>query len=57
MRVMMMGSGGVGGFVGAGLFDTGHDVTFVARGAHLEAIRERRAVHAQRRRIAPLPPG
>ncbi len=40
MRVMMMGSGGVGGFVGAGLFDTGHDVTFVARGAHLEAIRE-----------------
>ena len=39
MRVMMMGSGGVGGFVGAGLFDTGHDVTFVARGAHLEAIR------------------
>ena len=40
MRVMMMGSGGVGGFVGAGLCDTGHDVTFVARGAHLEAIRE-----------------
>lgn len=40
MRVMMMGSGGVGGFVGAGLFDTGHEVTFVARGAHLEAIRE-----------------
>ena len=40
MRVMMMGSGGVGGFVGAGLFETGHDVTFVARGAHLEAIRE-----------------
>ena len=31
----MMGSGGVGGFVGARLLETGHDVTFVARGAHL----------------------
>ena len=39
MRVLMMGSGGVGGFVGARLAETGHDVTFVARRAHLVAIR------------------
>lgn len=38
MRVLMMGSGGVGGFVGAGLYESGHDVTFVARGAHLVAL-------------------
>ena len=36
----MMGSGGVGGFVGARLVETSHDVTFVARGAHLAAMRD-----------------
>ena len=35
-----MGSGGVGGFVGSRLVETGHDVTFVARGPHLAAIRD-----------------
>lgn len=39
MRVAIMGSGGVGGFYGARLAAGGVDVTFVARGAHLEAIR------------------
>ena len=34
-----MGSGGVGGYFGAVLHRDGHDVTFVARGQHLEAIR------------------
>ncbi len=34
-----MGSGGVGGYFGAKLARAGHAVTFVARGAHLEAIR------------------
>jgi 2-dehydropantoate 2-reductase len=34
-----MGSGGVGGFLGARLAKAGVDVTFVARGAHLEAMR------------------
>lgn len=38
MRVLMMGSGGVGGFVGAQLLETGHDVTFVARRDHLKAM-------------------
>jgi 2-dehydropantoate 2-reductase len=36
----MMGSGGVGGFYGARLVNAGYDVTFVARGAHLAAMRE-----------------
>lgn len=35
-----MGSGGVGGFYGARLARAGEDVTFIARGAHLEAIRK-----------------
>jgi 2-dehydropantoate 2-reductase len=35
----IMGSGGVGGYFGARLAKCGFNVTFVARGAHLEAIR------------------
>jgi 2-dehydropantoate 2-reductase len=38
MRVLVMGSGGVGGYYGARLAQHGHDVTFVARGAHLAAL-------------------
>ena len=41
MRIAVLGSGAVGGFYGAKLAQAGHDVTFVARGAHLQAIRER----------------
>ena len=37
----MVGSGAVGGYYGAKLARAGHDVTFIARGAHLAAIRER----------------
>ena len=39
MRIVVMGAGGVGGFFGAKLALAGNDVTFVARGRHLEAIR------------------
>lgn len=39
MKILVMGSGGVGGYFGAKLARAGEDVTFVARGAHLEAIR------------------
>jgi 2-dehydropantoate 2-reductase len=41
MRVTVMGSGGTGGYFGALLARAGEDVTFIARGAHLEAIRSR----------------
>jgi 2-dehydropantoate 2-reductase len=40
MRFAILGSGAVGGYYGARLAHAGHDVTFVARGAHLAAIRE-----------------
>jgi 2-dehydropantoate 2-reductase len=39
MRIAVMGTGAVGGYFGAKLANAGHDVTFIARGAHLEAIR------------------
>lgn len=41
MRIAVMGSGGVGGYFGARLAQAGCDVTFVARGRQLEALRER----------------
>jgi 2-dehydropantoate 2-reductase len=41
LRVAIMGSGGVGGYFGARLAKGGADVTFIARGAHLAAMRER----------------
>jgi 2-dehydropantoate 2-reductase len=41
MRIAVIGAGGVGGYFGARLAQAGHDVAFVARGAHLAAIRER----------------
>jgi 2-dehydropantoate 2-reductase len=40
MKIAVIGSGGVGGFYGLKLVQAGHDVTFVARGAHLQAMRE-----------------
>ncbi|HEY0422245.1 MAG TPA: 2-dehydropantoate 2-reductase N-terminal domain-containing protein, partial [Rhodopila sp.] len=41
MRIAIIGAGGVGGAFGAALAKAGADVTFVARGAHLKAMRER----------------
>jgi 2-dehydropantoate 2-reductase len=40
MRIAIMGAGGVGGYVGARLAAAGQDVAVIARGAHLQAIRE-----------------
>ena len=41
MRIVVVGAGGVGGYFGAKLARAGQDVTLVARGAHLDAIRSR----------------
>ena len=41
MKVLVMGTGGVGGYFGGLLARAGHDVTFIARGAHLEAMQGR----------------
>lgn len=38
MRIAIFGSGGVGGYFGGRLAQSGHDVTFIARGEHLKAI-------------------
>ena len=39
MRIAIVGTGGLGGYFGGLLARTGHDVVFIARGAHLAAIR------------------
>ena len=41
MRIAVLGSGGIGGYYGTRLANAGHDVVFVARGAHLEAMQHR----------------
>lgn len=40
MKIAVMGSGGVGGFYGGRLAHAGYDVSFIARGSHLEAMRK-----------------
>ena len=40
LKIVVMGSGGVGGYFGGRLAHSGSKVTFVARGAHLAAIRQ-----------------
>ena len=40
MRIAVFGTGGVGGYYGGRLAEAGEDVVFIARGPHLEALRE-----------------
>src|SRR5689334_5152431 len=40
MRIAVVGTGGVGGYFGGRLAQAGEDLVFLARGAHLRAIRE-----------------
>lgn len=40
MKIAVMGTGGVGGYFGGRLAASGEDVTFIARGEHLKAIRQ-----------------
>jgi len=41
MRIAVVGAGGVGGYFGGRLAAAGSDVRFLARGAHLDALRTR----------------
>ena len=41
MKIAIMGTGGVGGYYGGLLARAGHEVTFIARGPHLAAIRDK----------------
>ena len=60
-RIAVMGSGGLGGYFGALLARGGSDVTFVARGAHLAALRasglrvEPDVVHLDRVQVTDAP--
>jgi 2-dehydropantoate 2-reductase len=40
MRFVVLGAGGIGGVIGARLFEHGYKVVLIARGAHLDKIRE-----------------
>ena len=40
MKICIYGAGAVGGLMAGWLARSGHDVSVVARGAHLEAIRK-----------------
>jgi len=54
MRVCIVGAGAIGGYLGARLSLAGEDVTFVARGANLEAIRANgmRVLYPDREEVA-----
>ncbi len=39
MRLVVIGAGGIGGYFGGLLARTGEDVSFLARGTQLEALR------------------
>ena len=41
MKIAVMAAGGVGGYFGARLAAAGEDVHFIARGAHLAALRDK----------------
>jgi 2-dehydropantoate 2-reductase len=41
MKVSVFGAGAVGGFIAGMLAEAGHDISLVARGPHLEAVRHR----------------
>ncbi|MFM7801288.1 MAG: ketopantoate reductase family protein, partial [Limnohabitans sp.] len=38
LRIAIVGAGAIGGYLGVKLSLAGHDVTFIARGANLQAI-------------------
>lgn len=40
MKFAIIGAGGIGGYIGGRLAEVGHDVTLVARGAHLDALQQ-----------------
>ncbi|MBI5464401.1 MAG: 2-dehydropantoate 2-reductase [Ignavibacteriales bacterium] len=57
MRVLILGTGGVGGYFGAKLAAGGNDVWFVARGSHLAAMQERGLVVQSPEKTLRIPPG
>lgn len=56
MRIVVMGAGGIGAYFGAQLAANGIDVTFIARGAQLQALREKGLVVESKYFPQELPP-
>jgi len=56
MRAVMVGAGGVGGYIGVRMAAAGHDVAWLARGETLAALRERGIVLESPQGEARLPP-
>ncbi len=57
MRIAIIGAGGIGAIYGAALARSGVEVAFVARGAHLAAMRANGPPHRGRPRRDADPPG
>jgi 2-dehydropantoate 2-reductase len=55
MRFVIYGAGAVGGTIGGRLFEAGHDVTLLARGDHLRALRDQGLTLASPHGTAVLP--
>ena len=41
MKIAIVGTGGIGGYFGGKIAKAGYDVTFVARGEHLKALKKK----------------
>ncbi len=56
MKICVVGAGAVGGLAGAWFAKAGHEVSLVARGAHLEAIRARglTLISGEKREVHPV---
>ncbi len=56
MRIVVMGAGGIGAYFGAQFAAAGEDVTFIARGAQLAAIRDKGLTVESKHFPVELPP-
>ena len=45
MKICIVGAGAIGGYLGVKLIKAGLDVSLVARGAHLEAMKKKRTYY------------
>jgi 2-dehydropantoate 2-reductase len=57
VRFVIYGAGAIGGVIGGRLFEHGNDVTLIARGSHLDALRARglTLVTPERETVLPVP--
>jgi 2-dehydropantoate 2-reductase len=56
-RFVVYGAGAIGAAIGARLFESGHEVLLIARGAHFAALKERGLCYSdpERTRVLPIP--